>query len=180
MSENRRKKLAKKIMECIDKDLHPKCSRRLQAKLDGAIARDTFDNVEEYHKIFQSARATIKNILDIVEEKYAYLESEDCEGITNFFVKETNLNADATVGKDLNKAELWSFYRMLTHKFTKINKDLHLNAFLLNGLLSALQRHPYDALGIPLDVTLSTQFQKCGLLSDKLCALLLKELGDKK
>lgn len=180
MSEKRREKLAKKITECIDKSLHNKCINRLQAKLDSAIVRDSFDNVEEYHQIFQSARATIKNILDVVEKKYAYIKNEDCVGVTAYFIKSTNINADKSAGKSMTKHQLWEFYRQLAHLFTKIDKYLRLNAFMLNGFLSALSNHPYDVLGIPLDVTLATQFKKCGMLSDRICELIEKDLKDEK
>lgn len=177
MSEQRRYKLARKIKDCLDKDLHPKVSRRLQAKLDSALVRDAYGDIEQYHRVLQSARATIKQILKETRKHYASLGDETTEYVISDFITMSELEKMEVEGEYMTKNELWDYYSKLTHLFTKVNRIFFTNVMMLNGLLISFNKGKTDVLGVPNDGKINPMlFYKCGVLADKLSDLIVADI----
>lgn len=183
MSEKRCLKLIKKIKECKGKGASKKVIKRLESKLNGAVAHHVQpDLAEKSQSIFQSARCTlltiINGVIDFRGDKAKTTDALSSIGVLlNMGVSPHNVKVKSG---DFTQEDVLKNVRELALNFTKINENLHANILLLSGMLNAFNSNGYDILGISKDdINLDPYFNKCGLLADKLMELVIADMGKK-
>lgn len=175
MSQQRCVKLAKKIMECKKKHLHPKVIRRLERKLDCATARYDYPVLTtELHRVFQSARATLNTMYKIMDEVIPpsvwnknFLENAD-EVVTAAVVPDNNV-------KHISYRELLDTTREVYIASTSLDGNFKFKALMLCGVLGMFHDYGYELMGITKETfNFDPYFFKCLRLANEIADIVKK------